>query len=527
MKIFKFFLKLILIVIIIVAIALGIVVYQLSDNSFSEPDYLKNVEPIEIDGNKLISKGIKNSNENNKISLTFEEKEMNILLKTMSLDINKQLENSGIKIETMYLDVKNSHDIEFISYFDIKGFKTSLRGDFVLDIKDEIFTMTIEDFKVGKMKFEKDTVSSLLNRFSNPDNLKTSLELAGITLNADLSSFVISFDIMDLKNLVSNTGNREDLYFTLIDIFFRVENLITLSELNDNIGIDIDLSTFNYNEEVDVKMPYEIDFDSVNTKVETLLNSGVVEVSDASNAATYIAKGYINSPESIKEYVVNKDFSSIGINNIEEYQGIVPVGSDSLEDMFINQLPSLESPLASDISSFEGLKLTEEGWNAYFATSDAVGQVHSFVRDEDGTLKSSYIAIESLYVDIKDDHFALFLVTSINGKRIIIDFELDSESNSGLRISSDVSAMRIGSDVLLDNEIKNLLRFLNSSIRDKWIIIDSENRKMDFDFSLLFEGSQELTDFMEYLTNTKTSFVEEDGEGYTLISADLDLGLGI
>ena len=117
------------------------------------------------------------------------------------------------------------------------------------------------------------------------------------------------------------------------------------------------------------------------------------------------------------------------------------------------------------------------------------------------------------------------MITSINGKRIVVDFELDSEPTSGLRISSDVSAMRIGNDVLIDEEIKKLFNFLNRNINDEWIIVDSENKKMDFDFALLFDGNQELNDFMEYFSNATTSFVEKDGEGYTLINMDLNFGI--
>lgn len=521
MKIFKFLLKLILVVVILVGVAVGVVVYRLSDKSFNEPDYLKNVEPIEFDGNALLSKGIKDSATNNSISLTFEEKEMSILLKCMSIEMNKSLEKNGINIETMYLDIENSHDIKFISYFDLRGFKTSLKGDFELDIKDEIFTMTISNFKVGKMKFDRDT----LNKYVDKGSVKKNLQLSGINLEVDLSSFAISFDIKDIKELVSGDEEKGELYTTLIDIFFRVENLIRLSEKEENIGIDIDLTSFGYDEQSDAELPYELDFASINAKLETLLNNESVRVEDATLAATYLTKGYLHSSEEIQNYVKNIDFSSVGIDNVESYEGIIPINEGTVEEYFVSQIPSLDNPLNLDLSSFEGLKLTEEGWNNYFATSESVGQVHSFVRKENGIYKSSYIGIESLFVDIKNNHFALYLITSINGKRIVVDFELDSEPTSGLRISSDVSAMRIGDDVLIDEEIKKLLNFLNRNINDEWIIVDSENKKMDFDFALLFDGNQELNDFMEYFSNATTSFVEKDGNGYTLINMDLNFGI--
>ena len=522
MKIFKFILKLLLVLIIVIGVASGILIYRLSDKSFSEPDYLNTSEKVIFDGNAILSKGIKESKNNNSITLTFEEKEMNLLLKSMTTEMNKNLEKNGIQIKTMYLDIENGHNIKFISYFDIKGFNTSLKGDFKLNIVNDVFEMSVTNIKIGKIQFKKETISSILNRFVSKEELITSLDLAGIKMNVDLSSFIMSFNINDIRNLVVNNQDNKELYTTLIDIFFRVENLIKISELSDNMGISIDLTSFGYNENVDASLPYEIDFDSVNEKVEILLNNSIINVEDATLAATFLTKGYENSSSEVQNYVANIDFSSVGISDNENYVGIIPTEDKTIGERFISQIPSLGQSLIPDFSSFEGLKLDENGWNNFFATSEAVGQMHVFARKENEMYKTSYIGIESLFVDIKNDHFAMYLITSINGKRIVIDFELDANPSNGLRISSSVSAIRIGNDELLDNEIQSVLEFLKHNIRDEWIIIDSENKKMDFDFSLIINKNEELNKFMEYFSNVKTSFVEKNQEGYTLISLNLD-----
>lgn len=526
MKLIKFLFKFILFILILICVILGIVIYQVYDNSLNEPDYLKNLETVEIKGNELVSKGIKDSETTNAINLTFEEKEMNILLKTLSLDLNKKLKSSDITIEAMYLDVKDSHDITFISYFDIKGFKTSLKGDFILELKDEVFVMTIDNFTIGKMSFEKNTVSSILTKLASEEDLKSTLEFSGITVNTDLSKFEISFNLLDLKELISySKEDTEDLYHTLMDIFFRVENLITLSDIEDNVGIKIDLTSFSYDESKDTPLPYELDLDSINDKVELLLNNNIFEPEGVNNVATYLVKGYVNSTEDVKNYIANLDLSSIGIENNELYLGIIPYDPAPIENIFVEQIPELELSYMEEINNFEGFKLDEAGWNNFFAKTNAVGQVYSFVREEENVYKTSYIAIESMYIDIKNDHFALYLVTSINGKRITINFEMDSEATSGLRISSEVSSMRIGNDILFEDEIKKTLTFLSTCIKDKWIIIDGENKKIDFDFELLFDGSQELTNVMQYLSNSETSFVEEDDVGFTLIDTDINIGI--
>ena len=116
---------------------------------------------------------------------------------------------------------------------------------------------------------------------------------------------------------------------------------------------------------------------------------------------------------------------------------------------------------------YKAIKLDENGWNNFFATSEAVGQMHVFARKENEMYKTSYIGIESLFVDIKNDHFAMYLITSINGKRIVIDFELDANPSNGLRISSSVSAIRIGNDELLDNEIQDQEDYIEDDNQDE------------------------------------------------------------
>lgn len=515
MKLFKSLFKLLLVIVILAGVAVGIVLYQLSDNTFNEPEYLKELEPIEFDLDSILSKGIKDCDENSEISLTLEEKEVNSILKALRLDLNEQLASSNIEIETMHIVVEDSYDITFVSYLDFYGFKTSLKGDFVLDLVDNIFKIQIDNLKIGKMNFNKSNVVSLIKKFISNDNLKNELEVAGIKLNSDLNSMSISLNLMDVKDKILSSiegTNEYDLYQTLIGVIFRVENLITLSDLNGNIGIDIDLTSFSYDSEKDANIPYYIDFNSVNSKVETLLNNNLIDKSLCNSIATFLTKGYYLSDDKVLEDIQSIDLSIIGIENKTTYTGIIDYEEKSIDEVFASQIPTIEL-----LSSFEGFKLNEDAWNNFFIQSEAVGKVFTFIRKENNEYKSSYVAIESLYIDIKNDHFALYLTVSINGKSLVINFELDSEEVEGLRIGSTIQSMRIGSDLLNDEEIKKLLSFLDSTINDEWIIIESNDKAIDFDFTSMFTDNVSLKNFINNHANIKTSFEEKDNEGYTLI----------
>ena len=520
MKLFKSLLKLVLVVILLCGVGVGIVAYKLSDNSFNEPDYLNNVEPTKLNINNLVSNSLEDTKDTSKMDITLEEKEINIILKSLSIDLNKQFANSGVKVETMYIDAVSGDDIKFISYIDIKGFKTSLNGEFLLGLNNNKFNITIDNIKVGKLGFEKDLITKLIQKFAGTYNLTKDIELApGLFVKADLSSLSIELDLLDVKDVLLEslkTTNEYDLYQTIINVVFRVDELITLNKDSHEIGFNINLSSFGYDENTDAITPYTIDFDSVNTKVETLLNNGSLSQENASTLATYLVKGYEYSSEEVKETINDIDLSSVGITNNTTYLGLINYSPKEIKDTFIEQAATFN---VLNPTAFEGFKIDENVWNDYFKTTSSIGKVFEFVRQEDGKYEATYLAINSLYIDIKDDHFALYLLASINGKHVVVNFELDVASSSGLTINSTVTSLRLGNVVLENEEISKLLTFLKNSMTDEWININPENKAITFNFTSMFSSNEILQMILNSeLFGLETSFVENESNAYTLIS---------
>ena len=44
---------------------------------------------------------------------------------------------------------------QFISYYDLNNFKTSLKGDFNLKFENDLLVLSVENMQVGKMNFKK------------------------------------------------------------------------------------------------------------------------------------------------------------------------------------------------------------------------------------------------------------------------------------------------------------------------------------------------------------------------------------
>ena len=383
-----------------------------------------------------------------------------------------------------------------------------------------MFNMTIDNLKVGKLNFKKSNVVPLIKKYVNSESLIHKLDLSGIKLSANLETLTISLDLLDIKGKLLNSikeSKEYGLYETLLGIIFRIDTLINLCDNSDNLGIDIDLASFCYDDEVDAEIPYKIDFDLVNAKIETLLNNKVIDEILSSDVATFITMGN-RVEDQIKENIKNIDLSSIGIENKETYLGIIVYDDKTIEDSFVEQIPNLE-----DFGSFNGFKLEEKDWNNLFIQSNSVGQIYSFVREENDLLKSSYIGIESMYIDIKNNSYTLYLLISINGKSLVISLDMLAPSSEGLNIISSIDSINLGSNSLKDEEIIKILDFLSIVIEDEWINIDSSNKSIGFDFGYIFNNNQNLKSLINNATNIETTFVEKENIGYSLINLDFSL----
>ena len=160
--------------------------------------------------------------------------------------------------------------------------------------------------------------------------------------------------------------------------------------------------------------------------------------------------------------------------------------------------------------------MSEKNFNDILLQSNLVGGMFCFIRKEAEGYKVSYIAIESIYVDLKDNHFAIYLTMSLNGQSIVLNMEIDAQEAKGLKIDGAIESLRFGSEVLSDSETSSLLSYLNGTVNQDWIKIDSSSNTVDIDFTDMFSVDETLKNLLVNLGNIhadkqlSTKFV--DGE---------------
>lgn len=511
MKLIKFLFGLIFTLLIICFVAVGVVLFLVIDNNFNEPEYLANSEVVELNFDEVLSYGLKDTKNTKKLNLSLDEKDLSIILKSTAIKLNERLAPMGVNIKTMYVDVDENNNLKLTSYFSVAFINSSLKGDLTYELKDGNFIFNINKVSVGKIS----TTMRIITIFSSEEEanrvINGHLKDSNMSFNINSDSVSISIELSTLKELLLNSmdGNEEvGLYNAFISLLLRVDNLLGLANEQDKIGVAFDVDRLSLDTNRDMAIPYTINFKSVSDKVESLLNNNVITLEDISMVATFIVKGYDKLDDESKDKVKDIDLSSVGINDNTMHEGIIDYKKDSVTDIFIDQIKT----------PFNGFRLTEENWNDILLQNDLIGQMSCFARKESDGYKISYISVESVYVDIKEDILHLYITLSLNGQSIVLNIAIDTSNSFDLLVEGDIKSARLGDIELNEEEIKSILSYLKFTTSEQWIIIDDENSKISFDFAAVISPNEKLQQFVaQFGVKMKTTFNKDENGGYVLI----------
>ena len=510
-KVFKFFLFLI----ILICVVVGIFILLLTDNNVNEPAYLENADPLDFNVNEILSKGLMDTQSTKKIEFAMSEQDLSVILKTTLLNLNESLNSLNVNVVTAYVDIQDDNQMTFKAHFSAFNLMSSVTGEFSYGLDDDELSLSLNSMKVGQIGVSAALVTTFVNPTEINSMVNEQTDDVGIDFNLNNENIMITLKLSDVKEmLLDELGSTSDmsLYQTLLSLIFRVENMIDLTDSDDKLGMSIDVSKLCFDSSQDTEMPYKVDYNNVSEKIVQLLNNNIITAEDASAVGTYLVKGYNKLDGNDRSIVDNIDFSSIGITHSSNYEGILVYDDAKVEEIFASQVPiTLEG-----LQNFSGLKLSEKNFNDILLQSNLVGGMFCFIRKEAVGYKVSYIAIESIYVDLKDNHFAIYLTMSLNGQSIVLNMEIDAQEAKGLKIDGTIESLRFGSEVLSDSETSSLLAYLNGTVNQDWIKIDSSSNTVDIDFTDMFSVDETLKTLLVNLGNIhadkqlSTKFV--DGE---------------
>ena len=113
----------------------------------------------------------------------------------------------------------------------------------------------------------------------------------------------------------------------------------------------------------------------------------------------------------------------------------------------------------------------------------------------------NYIAIDSVYVDIRDRELDLYFIIDINGAKVSVKLINFLDASNNLSVIFDINELKIGS-VSMEEDIKlDIVNYLSTSLDYDWLKIES-NQKIIFDFSKMFNGNEYLENLQNVSTKT-------------------------
>lgn len=520
MKLIKGLFKLIFGLIILVILVAGVAIYFVSDTNDIDEKYQDYSSDTTYEINSLISNSLKETSSTSLVDLSLTEEQLNYLFVPVTDSFNKSLP-SNIAISGVEADIEEDNTISIKIYAKAYFFETSVKGNLTIQKSDTDLVLSVNNASVGKIKASNTTIGKILKLAFTEEQFTKALKDEGFDIEMSLDELKISIKLSELEEMLNKQFENDinnNLYKTLLEILFD-NQLIDIVNSNDKLGLSLDLSDLSYSSENFYEIPYNNDYESVKTKVETLLNNNTITYDQTGKVFDYLVRGYekIEAAEGY-DFIKDLNLTSIGISNNENYDGILTYDEKTMLEIISEQLPNISSLLSS---TFDFRIYASDINNILFKTG-IVGTSYAFARKENNLYKVSYIYLESIYTKIVDDNLYLMISLNLNQKQIALKCSLQTSSSNGLCVKTDVKTIVFGDIALNETQIKSILSYLSTvTSEETWFKVNSDNKQISFDFTSMFSSNTVFQVFMAITTNTESSLVGNEDDGYIKISFDL------
>jgi hypothetical protein len=357
---------------------------------------------------------------------------------------------------------------------------------------DTAFVFTITNIKLGHLGGLDTLASSVASNFVSDSSLNSSFASAGLHMQATLKEKKITYDkatLMDDIQAMALKGSSEKASLPLAAVKdFLTGGLLKLSFYDDQaLKANIDLSPLATNPTyVTDDKRLNLDFSSYRDKLVSLLDNGIIDSQDSHDRDTfaYLLIGYPNSGDEIKQYIADKDFSSIGITNKETYLGLNLTTTNNVGNLIASGLAGLSAGSAN-------ITLTEDFTNDIFKTLGIIG--NNFVltsKKTATTYKSNYIAVDNFFVNFLDDKLYLTAGLSINGYETSFAIPATKKEKTQYGMILDITDAYYGTH-FLSGGLKDVLYPLVEDALGStgWMSMDSEKKEFVIDFANYFKAN--------------------------------------
>lgn len=448
------------------------------------------------------------------------------IINQMLISAKEKIDESTPQIKEYFTSLSlesNGNTWIFVGDLNLKNiFKTRAKifTQFSSDDENKQFVFKITDIKIGRVNGLYDTASYFLNKLNIDINdfLSNALTQTGLSFeyDANTKSFIYSYEAVK-KDIMSHFSNEKDIYKSIFEQYFADESftmIIDENGLNGKIILDPYKENKNYQT---IDKQYNIDVLDIKQKAEKVFNDNIIPYNEenATRLFDYLVNGHGSITPSFEEIIKDKDLSSIGITNINEYKGVAPKSENEnyLKDVIRSHVDITKITTENYISEINEDDLQKELLNA-----NVVGKGFILTRKvEENNYKINFYLMNEFYTNITKNHLSFVIGLSINGYQtnICLDAVYKNCDTSNYTLNFDVSQLYYGNNVVID-EFKNKVyeMFEEGLSKNESLSIDKENQTLSISILDNLELDERVT--IETIGSLDAKFsdtlLEEEGK---------------
>ena len=474
----KFFKVIIIIFCLLLASVLGVGIYVFAsvyDSTNNTPhEIVENDYSMNYIMNREIFHAVKEVNKNDSLDLVVNDYVINEVMYTFVKEINI----SSVEIKGVYCHYNDDNTYTFELPVNAFGINSVVRGKISLNGDKEWVNLVIHNIKLGSFSLTSSFLKGLVIDKIDTSSIENSLRKQNIESKIDLNNMVISISSDSIIDLAKKQIDEQSA--GLFNVFLKTAiergDLIKVLGGDDNqMGVKINTSLFNYEEVRDGSIYYPLDLESVK---ELTLSNEHYDASKASVLFNYYACGY--------DALIDEEKQQIDEMNLDKnYKGIKNPDSLSMADV-IKEQSSIDQLAGILLNKSYSLEVSESQFNQLFSTLPMIGSSLVYTFEDDLV----YLSVESVDMKIKENYFNIYVVVSLNGKRFVIDAGIESSSKNDSLVVGSLKTLRIGSVKVDESCLGDVMKYLKDMITQNWLSVDENNLTITIDLTSLITDNQ-------------------------------------
>lgn len=451
--------------------------------------------------------------------------------------------NRNLTVKNAYVEMMDNSLSAFIT-LNLMGIKTNLKVKFSLNKTDEFYLLKIDRLGLGDLNLTNGIGKFVFKRILKyskitEDKINEELENKNILLEFDLENLIFSFTKEDLGVMLMNvTKDENNDNQVLIKEFLKLltdsnNDLIALGFFGNGekeFGVKLNLENLKYNQETDGIPLFRLDYDDYKSKITTLTNLNIVNNDSFKMISNYLINGYNKLTIEEKDKIKFIDFTSIGIINNSDYNGLLNYqGKTDLEAYITNKLYDA----LSDLSNNEiNLYLDEQIINQVLLETGLVGTGFNLYSKTNGSFSLIYTGIEAIWVDVVDNKIGIKMIYNLNGIRLSLFTNFTNNAMEEDIIEAEFDELRLGQQEFSEDFKTSIMSMISNSlnltksgifkIEDNKIIIDSDEFISNIDNNIsLNELINKLTEKDVIVLSLQGSSLDDNGRVSFIMDLDI------